>query len=59
MCQPDILTKSSCGLKFGDSTAVNVWASIGENTLSTILHNVWERGRVTLILLTHLAGDVN
>ena len=37
----------------------NVWDSIGEKTLSTFLNSSWESGRVNLIFLPDLAGDVN
>ena len=39
--------------------AMYIWERIGENTLSTILHSTWERGRVNLIFSLNLAGDVN
>ena len=45
-------------LTFGHSTTVNVWERIGEETLHTILHTSWERGRVNLIFSPHLAEDV-
>ena len=35
------------------------WERIGEKTLSTILHNSWESGRVNLIFLPNLAWDVS
>ena len=36
-----------------------MYGRIGKNTLSTILHNTWERERVNLIFSLNLAGDVN
>ena len=40
------------------TTTINVWERIGEKTLSTILHSLWERGRVNLIFSTNTGRDV-
>ena len=39
------------------TTSVNVWERIGENTLSTTLHILRDRGRVNPIFSTHIAED--
>ena len=36
-----------------------VWDSIGDKTLSTFLNSSWESGRVNVIFLPDLAGDLN
>ena len=41
------------------TTTIYVWKRIGENTLGTILHSSWERGRVNLIFSPNLARDVS
>ena len=43
----------------GTKKIFNVWKSIGEKMLSTFLYSSRERGRVNLILLPELAGDMN
>ena len=37
----------------------NVWEKTGEISLNTFLHSSWERGRVRMIFLPDLNGDVN
>ena len=36
-----------------------IWENIWEKMLSTFLNSSWESGRVNLILLPDLVGDVN
>ena len=53
-----VVIQSDAWPNFGHcTTTVNVWESIGEYTLSTALHILWERGRVSPIFSTHIAKD--
>ena len=40
-------------------TTINVWERIGEKALSTILHSLWEKGRVNLIFSPNTGWDVS